>query len=338
MATFRKLPSGNHQVQIRLKGLRGITRTFPTKQLATQFAREVEGDLKLQLALGKPIIEKITFFEVVNLYMRQYTGKDPSTGGRLTYWCKQFGTTPIVSVDEHMVDDCLIDLGEHLTGSIVNRYKSTLSSIFIFFIQHPKYKKLGIENPCRKESVSKFAENPAKTRFLSDDEQTALLKACKSSRWGKLYLLVLMALTTGSRKGELLGLKWSDIDFTQRIARLETTKNGEPRLLPLTDAVIAELLKFRQIGGLIFNNTISPGRSYEIKRPFARALCEAGIDTCRFHDLRHSAASNLAKNGASLLEIAEVLGHSSITITKRYSHLCVNHKKALIDRVMGCLS
>ena len=75
----------------------------------------------------------------------------------------------------------------------------------------------------------------------------------------------------------------------------------------------------------------------EVRIPVKGALKNAGIEYARFHDLRHSTASNLAKSGASLLEIADVLGHSNTTITKRYAHLCISHKRDLINRVMGKL-
>ena len=129
-----------------------------------------------------------------------------------------------------MVDDGLIALSKKgLTGSTINRYKSTLSSVFIYFIRHPKYKRAGFTNPVRKESVSRFTENPSKNRFLNQDEQQSLLVSCRASHWDRLYLLVLMALTTGARKGELLKLTWSDIDFKERTARLGLTKNDKPR-------------------------------------------------------------------------------------------------------------
>lgn len=253
MATIRKRPSGNYEVQIHLSGLKPIVKTFPTKTLAKQFQRKVEGNIKLQQALGKPIIESITFLEVSDLYMEQYTKKDArNMVSRLGWWCKKLGDCPITEITQLQVDDHLITLSENVTGSTCRRYKSTISAIFEYFIQHPKYKRLQISNPVKGEAVSSFSENPAKERFLSDKEQSKLLDACKTSKWKRLYLLVLTALTTGARRGELLDLKWSDIDYSQRMARLHTSKNGKPRLLPLTVPVIKELIKFREIGnGLI---------------------------------------------------------------------------------------
>jgi len=132
-------------------------------------------------------------------------GRDPSTGERLDWWCKCFGNKLVLQIDEDDVDDGLLQLENRLTDSTINRYKSTLSAVFIYFIRHPKYKKLArhtkYANPVRKESVAVFQENPPKERFLDQQEQRVLLENFQKSSWDRLYLLVLMALTTGARKG-----------------------------------------------------------------------------------------------------------------------------------------
>lgn len=150
-------------------------------------------------------------------------------------------------------------------------------------------------------------------------------------------MLVHMALTTGARRGELIGLKWSDINFNTRTAHLAVTKNGSQRVLALTADLLTELSRFREIGtSYVFP---SPSR---LNQPFTEfdyhwqtARKAALLLDFHFHDLRHSCASLLAMNGASILEIAEVLGHKSITMTQRYSHLCNAHKAKLTDRVFG---
>lgn len=338
MASIRKLTTGKYQVQIRLQGLPPVTRSFQTKTKARDFARKIEGNTELARKLGKASKNIPTFQKLADLYMKQYTGRDPSTLGRVTWWCKRFGDKPVTKVDEHMVDDGLIEISKKRTGSTCNRYKSSLSAVFIYFIQHKDYKKLKLANPVRKESVSRFAENPSKDRFLSKDEQKSLLAACQSATWGKLYLLVLMALTTGGRKGELLGLRWTDIDFQHRTAKLGMTKNGKPRLLPLTQPVIEELTRFREVGnGLIFCNTISKTTAYDIKKQWLNALEVSGMGHCRFHDLRHSAASNLVQAGRTLFEVGVLLGHSSTSMTARYSHLAIHDTRSMVDAVMGGL-
>lgn len=130
------------------------------------------------------------------------------------------GAVSLTEIDEFKVDAALQDLAKIRTGSTVNRYKSTLSALLRWFIRHPDYKWLGYSNPVRKESVSTFKENLAKDRFLTDAEQRRLLDACRLATWARMYLLVLMALTTGARKGELLRLRWCDIDFQTRTASL----------------------------------------------------------------------------------------------------------------------
>lgn len=339
MASIRKLKSGNYQVQIRLLGLPPVTKTFSTKKDATAFIRQVEGNTELHRKLGRATAIIPTFREWCGIYMSQYSGKDPSTVGRLDWWCGQFGDKPITKIDEFLVDECLIKLKKKdLTGSTINRYKSTLSAVFIHFVQHPDFKRAGFTNPVRKESVSRFKENPAKDRFLTEDEQQRLLAACRASHWERLYLLVLMALTTGARKGELLKLTWPDIDFSKRTANLGTTKNGKPRLLPLTHPVIKELMKFRENNDhLIFHNTIRKTAPYDIKKCWLKALKQSEIGCCRFHDLRHTAASNLVRAGRTLFEVGTLLGHSSTTMTARYSHLAIQDTQTMVDSIMGAL-
>jgi len=338
MAYIRKLTSGRFQAQIRLKGLRPITRSFNTKKMALQFAREVEGNAELSRSLGMPLVNVPKFKIIVDEFMRQYQGKDSCTGSRLNYWSNLFGDMPITQIDEHMLDNGLVQLAKARTGSTVNRYKSALSSLFIYFIRNDKYKRLGFTNPVRKESVSRYKENPPKERFLSEQEQQALLNACRNSFWEKMYLLTLMALTTGARKGELTNLKWSDIDFKNRTASLDTTKNGKPRLLPLTQPVIEELIKFREnTEYLIFHAKNSMTTPFNFRKYWMNALRESGINHCRFHDCRHTAASNLVRAGRSLFEVGTLLGHSSTSMTARYSHLAIQDTQSMVDTVMGGL-
>ena len=192
------------------------------------------------------------------------------------------------------------------------------------------------ENPAR--YIRSLPEPRGRTRYLSEEERTRLFEACRASQWSKLYLLVLMAISTGARKGELLNLKLSDIDFDRQTAYVKTSKNGHPRVLPLTDSVMNELNKFKQQeSALIFNSELKPDRAMCFTKQWKRALKDADIQDFRYHDLRHSCASYLAMNGASLLEIADVLGHKQIQMTKRYAHLGLEHKSNLINRVMGSI-
>ncbi len=182
------------------------------------------------------------------------------------------------------------------------------------------------------------SENNAVVRWLSDEERGRLLATCKDSAWPRLYPLVFMALTTGARRGELLKLTWADIDFDSGLATCRDTKNGDPRILPLPQATQTVLKPFRGIGSaLVFPSERIPTKPMEFRKLWSTALQQAGIENFRFHDLRHSAASYLVMNGATLHETAEVLGHRSVQTTKRYAHLSTQHKAALTERILGKL-
>ena len=144
-----------------------------------------------------------------------------------------------------------------------------------------------------------------------------------------------MAITTGARRGELLSLRWSDINITTRQATLHDTKNGRSRVLPLTAETISELKTFQAVGSALLFPNPANGKPYDFRIPWNAALQAAGIDNFKFHDLRHTCASYLAQNGATLVQIADVLGHSNTVVTGRYAHLCIGHKQTLIDSVLG---
>ena len=133
-----------------------------------------------------------------------------------------------------------------------------------------------------------------------------------------------------------MNLRWLDIDLVQSIAILRDTKNGDPRILPLPKVAVAELKPRREVGnGLVFPSRRIPRKPFEFRKQWTKALDDAGIKDFRFHDLRHSAASDLVLGGATLHEAAEVLGHRSVATTKRYAHLSTGHKAELVERVLG---
>lgn len=146
-----------------------------------------------------------------------------------------------------------------------------------------------------------------------------------------------MAITTGARRGELLALTWRDLDLERRQAYVRTSKNGEPRVLPLVAPLLAEIerIRSRRPEDFVFASDKRPGRAMRVERAFRDACAAARIEDFRFHDLRHTAASYLAQAGASLLEIADTLGHKQLQMVRRYAHLSVASKTALADRVFG---
>jgi len=360
MATIRKVPRKNGHAWLAVINLRGIkpfSKTFRLKANAKAWAERMETNLEVARVHGNAVARTMDLGELIWEYMRTLNGKKTSNISNLTWWSEQYGHLKVVDVDRTTVKAGLATLkagegrhhnnktkstGRKRSNATLNRYKASLSSVFEYACEEYDLP----ENPCRQ--VKGLTENNSRVRFLSDDEfvggetikgeRTLLLEACKEAEWDRLYLLVLMALTTGARQGELLRLRWGDVRLSERRAYVDHTKNGEPRVLPLVDSVVHELRKLPRpldANTLIFASEREPSKPFEFRKHWNKSVKAASITNFRFHDLRHSCASFLAQNGATLLQIADILGHKQLEVTKRYAHLCVDHKQALVDQVMG---
>jgi integrase len=171
---------------------------------------------------------------------------------------------------------------------------------------------------------------------LSEDELKALLKTCRASDSPNIYPLVILALSCGARAGELLDLRWQDIDFKRGMAMLLKTKNGERRAISVKGKALEALNQHRKVRRLdtdrVFPSTDGIKR-YHYRKHWDACLVESQISNFRFHDLRHTCASYLAMNGASIPEIAAVLGHKSWTVTQRYSHLSDAHISDVVEQM-----
>jgi integrase len=335
MATIQKFTRSKgivYRVLIRKAGTKPISKTFTSRKLAIQFAESINSNREFFEAYGYQNNVKIKLSELIIEYLNvDYKGKDQVEHSRkLRVWLNSLSNIPATEINANNIKKGLDALPSHLSNASINRHKAAISGVLTYACKRGYIKV----NPAR--LIPSLPENNERTRFLSEAERTRLFSSCRASHWDKLYLIVLLAITTGARKGELTKLRWSDIDFDRRTAYVATTKNGQPKVLPLTDSVIKELQLFdSKDSSLIFASRIKYDVPYCFTKPWKRALKDGDIKDFRFHDLRHSCASYLAQSGASLLEIADVLGHKQISVTKRYAHLCIEHKSSLINRVMG---
>jgi integrase len=186
--------------------------------------------------------------------------------------------------------------------------------------------------------VRKPKEPRGRVRYLDDDERHRLLEACRASSNRMLHTIVVLALATGCRKMELLSLTWAQIDLGRAMMTLLDTKNGEPRSIPLTGSALDVMqahAKVRRLDTTLVFPRADDRRPVDIRHAWYEALRQAGIDDFRFHDLmafdRH--ASYLAMNGASMIEIADMLGHKSLSMVRRYSHLSEAHTRGVLERM-----
>lgn len=297
---------------------------------------------------------ELTVSQLLDAYMAAWRGRDHARAHTIGVWRARLGELPVRQLDADRIADELEALASvparrylgrdkatgaprfkvlgHRKPATLNRLKSTLSAALTWGCRRLKALR-GWRNPCR--DVPAEREHNAIVRYLTDDERRRLLGAAAASAWPKLQLLVMLALTTGARRGELEALRWKDVDLERGRAYVGRSKNGQPRVLPLVAPVVALLRRQPQPSpeAFVFCSRFHPDRPASWQTAWRRALALSGV-ACRFHDLRHSAASYLAMNGASLIEIADVLGHKQLDTTRRYAHLSVEHKANLVQRVM----
>ena len=208
------------------------------------------------------------------------------------------------------------------SNTSVNRELSTLRHIFNKAVEWEMMER----SPFEKARGLFLKENNKRLRFLSSLEADSLLSRCE----GVLYWIVRTALYAGMRKGELLSLKWADI--RNGFIYLTKTKTDYAREIPLNET-LKEI--FSSIPRHISSEYVfcrSDGKPFTyISRSFNTALKRAGISGFHFHDLRHTFASWLVMQGASIKEVQELLGHRDIEMTMRYAHLSEDHKRKAME-------
>jgi integrase len=340
----RKTPVGNttYRVKVRIKGFPTQTATFERLTDARRWAQQTEAAIREGRHFKTTEAKKHTVAETIERYIKTILPTKPKSikdqTQQLKWWVNKIGSYSLAELTPALVSKAKEDLSKGITPrgsprstSTVNRYLAVLSHVCT--IASKEWGWLN-ENPVLK--ITKLKESRGRVRFLSDEERFRLLQACQNSESSYLYLIVVIALSTGARRMEILGLKWSQVDLNRGVITLHETKNGERRILPLVGhafQLMKEHTKLRHIKTDLVFPGLSLKKPIDIRSPWETALKKANITDFRFHDLRHSAASYLAMNGASLAEIAEVLGHKTLQMVKRYAHLSEAHTSKVVAKM-----
>ncbi len=346
MAHIEKRTTKNGAVRyralVRLKGAAPMSATFERKTDAKKWVQQTESAIREGRHFKSSEANRHTGAELIDKYIQEILPRKPKSIdpqlGQLHWWRDQVGQLRLGDITQHVIAECRSKLGSEpirnggvRSASTVNRYMAALSHVFTVAVREWGWLE---DNPIRR--IAKLTEPKGRVRFLSDDERSRLLAACRMSRSPLLYPAVVVALSTGMRKNEILGLRWNQVDLERRVAVLVETKNDERRAVPLAG------LALKVIGQLFDARDpdcpyVFPGKSgaspVDLRTPWETALRRAGIEDFRFHDLRHSAASYLAMNGASLAEIADVLGHKTLQMVMRYTHLSDQHTAGVVARM-----
>jgi len=343
----------SYRALVRIKGFPLQSATFPRVTDAKKWVQSTESAIRENRHFKTSEAKRHTLAEMLDRYARDVLSKTPKKEidqlHQLNWWKAEIGSYALADVTPSLIAQYRDKLAGGLTHyktprtpATVNRYMAALSVAFTTAVKEWGWLD---DTPMRK--VTKGKEARGRVRFLSDDERVRLLKACKESSNSYLYPVVVLALSTGMRQGEIMGLTWDVVDLNRGRAILHETKNGERRAVAITGHALEqlrELAKVRRIdSNLLFPSKEitpqKPQKGMDLRVPWLAALKIAGIEDFKFHDLRHSAASYLAMNGASLAEIAEVLGHKTLQMVKRYAHLSEGHTARVVasmnDKIFG---
>ena len=236
----------------------------------------------------------------------------------------EFSGKLISDITSHALESYMNKRKGIVTPATVNREISCMKHMFTKAVQWGYLS----DNPIM--SVKRFKEPPARVRYLADGEIDKLLSCCNEH----LKSIVITALNTGMRKGEILNLQWSDVDMKNRIITLRKTKNNETRTIPINDWLLDEL---KSTGQQINDQYVfchENGKPYDdIKTGFKGAVRRAGIKNFRFHDLRHTFASRLVMAGVDIRTVQELMGHKDTKMTMKYSHLSDAHLREAVKRL-----
>lgn len=333
MATIRKhkAKSGKltYTVSIRLRGHKPTHKTFDRKTDAKDWARSTEASIKEGRYGATAESQRHTFGEMIDRYL-SLTDHPNDRINYLIWWKDKLGERSLANVTPADISELRDDLrsgkthkGTPRSNAAVNRRLAYLSKVYSIAMKEWGWVE---KNPCF--LVSKLKEPRGRVRFLSYDERDRLLESCARSYEPHLYSFTVLALSTGARAGELQALRWCDLDLDKGIGILHHTKNGERRRIPITGPakdLLIDMSKVRHIQhDQIFCH--QDGRvPFNYYKSWQKAVNEAEVEDFRFHDCRHTAASYAAMNGASLIEIADLLGHKTLQMVKRYAHLSDQH-------------
>ena len=339
MASIQKRPGPRYRVQVRLKGIYRSA-TFPTLALARRWATQTEHTLYEQHHFARPDSARHRLHDLLTRYEREVLPrKSPGTQAhqtaQLAWWTHQLGHFHVDQVTPTRLAACRDHLAQTRTPATVNRYLAVLSHAFTVAVQEWGWLEA---SPLRR--VRHLREPQGRVRCLDDVERQQLLEACAQSPNRLLLPVVVLALATGARKQELLGLTWREVDFRRERVLLLVTKTGERRSVPLTGRALTELQTLAKVRRLD-TALVFPRRDgrvpLDIRPAWQQAVRQASLTDFRFHDLRHCCASYLAMNGASLVEIAEVLGHKTLQMVKRYAHLAEAHTAQVVARMTAAI-
>ncbi len=308
---------------------------MPNKVMAEQY--EAQQKLKiLRGEIGVVDSEPVTLKDFWDRYFRNHTEINKKKSSQETEpfimvsVIKRFGHLRLKDITPESIEKFKAERRKVVAPATINRSLTLLSNIFNKAIE---WGVINVQNPLRK--VRRFKENNERVRCLSREEKEILLANVS----GKLRDIILFALNTGMRRGEIINLRRGDINFTNNIIIIREQKNGETSYIPMNSACHQILAKYRDL-----NDSDQPF-GYDFTSSFVRLIRDIRkkqleknskstiLNDFHFHDLRHTFASTLVMSGVDLNTVRELMRHKSLKMTLRYTHLSSSFKQFAVERL-----
>jgi integrase len=300
VATFEKRSGKtgtSWRVRVRRQSGPWLTRSFKTKAAAEEWARSIEHKLDVGEHVPTAEARKRTLADAIDRYLsvtlpRSKHRKNASEQTRLlTVWRADLGDVALVNLTPARIASARDKLalrknrtGQPVSGATVNRHLAALSAVLRVSVREYGWLQ---RNPAT--NVTRLEDSKGRERFLGESERFALLQECDASPCVPLAAVVRLALATGARKSELMGLQWPNVDLDRRTVRFIDTKNGESRTVPLATVAVEVLRQWRK--GRVPAGKVFPYPTTEIYVAWRAARTNENLDNVRIHDMRHSAPS-----------------------------------------------
>lgn len=358
MATIRERAKSDgtraFHVQVRMAGFPARTASFPTKRQAERWAKTVEAEMIEGKHFRNVEARRRTLAAAIDRYIDEELPKKKDRRTRLTrlrWWQKKLGHLKLADVTDSIIAEyrgvlsretfirakptskrTTLKEGEKprefkRSTKTVNRYLAYLSHVFTIarkewrWISHDPF-----------DGVSKFSEGKGRVRYLLEDERERLL--AETAKDPQLHTAVIIALSTAARAGEITNLRWSDVELKEGRLLLRETKNAEPRTAWIHGEALRLLKDHGKVRRIDDDRVFvsKKGKRYRYEKDFSAACEAAKVKDFKFHDLRHSAATYLAREGASEQQLKAIGGWKS-NVVSRYVHLAAHDTKALVEKM-----
>lgn len=324
---------GRYKIDFRCKGRRIIKIVGPSKREAEAVAAAIKTDIMRDpYGFGRKK-EEVLFEDHAREFLRLYSNEDHKRSWRrdaisIEHLTAFFNGKYLSEITSETIEKYRLKRkADEVSPSTINRELACLKTCFNKAVEWEKVDKEW--NPAR--MVKKFREPKGRERILTLDESKRLIAAASP----EIRPVLIVALNSGMRRGEILSLRWSDVDFIKGTILIGDSKSGKSRKVPINAAAFEALrgIERRAEAEYIFENPKTRTHVLDVKTAFKGACRRAGIKGARFHDLRHTALWHMVEAGADLVTVSQIAGHSTIQMTMRYCHPGEDTQRRAVEKL-----